>query len=175
MAKGGWRTIAGVVWAATVLLWLGHGLQLLDTTVEDDRHADPSDQLPLSGRWVTSDRWLRMLGAPEPSETVRAALADLPADEAILLVGPADVDWFGQTYYVLSYLLWPRRVWGVACGRPGEPAQWLVGPSDAPRLRHALLASDPPLGPSPDGRAVTRSLAIVPLAETAAWTSFCPR
>jgi hypothetical protein len=67
------------------------------------------------GRFATTDGWLGVLMIPEPSRQVQAMLAAVPPDQPILLLAPDGEESSDLTFFVMSYLLWPRQAWWVKC------------------------------------------------------------
>lgn len=173
---GGWRgaltySRAGlpvVLWALTltgfvVLGWAGLAPHL--------------DHLPVQAitEWATTDAWLaRNAGICTPSQALVDALERLPPEDPILFVGPFDEPTFTLTYYVISYLAWPRQVSAIRCGQPG----------DAPRVQYMWRQPSRTLGvvfyllEPPDWLSTPQSVGsafvVATCPEMREWVSFCP-
>lgn len=173
---GGWRgaltySKAGlpmVLWAVTltgfvVLGWAGLAPHL--------------DHLPVQAitEWATTDAWLaRNAGISTPSQALVDALERLPPEDPLLFVGPFDEPTFTLTYYVISYLAWPRQVSAIRCGQPDDapPAQHIwEQPSRTLGVVFYLLEPPDWLSTS---QSVGSAFVVAACPEMREWASFCP-
>jgi hypothetical protein len=129
-----------------------------------------------SGPLATSDDWLGVLAIPNPSEAVLAAVADLPPDRPLLVVGSGQEDSTILSSFTFSHLLWPRPVWYIKCvdppGRPPTQA-WLpksVEPNTVAVLYYFLDAPSTATNVRPIGPRAR----LVPASQGQPWTSYCP-
>jgi len=76
------------------------------------------------------------------------------------------------TYYVISYLGWPRQIGVLTCDAPGQPSTWMVLPTRP--VRSLLLYMLP--APAPAQHRFGDRLTLVTTAATTEeeWRSFCP-
>jgi len=173
---GGWRgaltySRAGlpmVLWALTltgfvVLGWAGLAPHL--------------DHLPVQAitKWATTDTWLaRNAGISTPSQALVDALGRLPSDDPILFVGPFDEPTFTLTYYVISYLAWPRQVSAIRCGRPGDaPPVERTPPKSVKTGGVVFYLLEPPDWLS-TSQSVGSAFVVATCSEMRECTSFCP-
>jgi hypothetical protein len=128
---------------------------------------------PVASQWATTDRWLGVIHAVDPSRAVLEALTDLPSRDMILFVGPDDASSLMQTYYAVSYLSWPRPVAAIGCQDMGNPSI-IVQPPKSTRMGGAIYFLLHPPSWLPEGKSVGSELMVVPLSEMREWSSFCP-
>ncbi len=126
-------------------------------------------------QYATTDAYLGVLKVPQPSEYVQSTLAALPSKDPILLVGPGNDPNFEPRYQVISYLGWPRQVYILGCGKPGQPPhqyRWAQTPPEGMRIAGVMFyGMEPPS--SLTGKAIGPALKLVPASETTKWTSYC--
>lgn len=124
------------------------------------------------GRAATSDHWLASLQLQDPSATIEAVLAaDVPTDQAIVLIGPDDDPRLTVTHFTISMLAWPRQVGLIRC-TSGEPSKITFTPTDGVG---AALVWNPTVAvePGAPGRAIGSYLRLVTGTEATQWVSFC--
>jgi hypothetical protein len=127
------------------------------------------------GRWATSDhQLLEALKAPLSSQTLLAALDRLSTGDPILFVGPSSDPAFIGTYYLVNYFAWPRQVWVVACGEPGQEPSWTMSPSEFVRLGAVVHYSGQLFSWSSGDETLGSRLRVIPNLKEVKWTSFCP-
>lgn len=125
------------------------------------------------GVWETTDAWLASLELASPSATLRASLARPTVEGSVLFVGQADDPSFPLTYYIISYLAWPRSVGAMQCGPQAGQAMPYV-PIETRittvlfyrRAAPAFLGQPTTLGPH---------LRQVSEQEKRDWTQYCSR
>jgi hypothetical protein len=128
---------------------------------------------PAVGAYATTDSYLAdQLLLARPSNAVVEALAGFPPDASLLFVGSSDDRHFIQTYYVITYLAWPRSVAAIACDGQGR-AQLAGGraPESAAStilVRYALSTTD--LAPA---QSIGPRLTITAAAGARALASVC--
>jgi len=129
--------------------------------------------ISIGGPYATSDSWLTALQIPQPSKSIQDALAELPQESAILFVGPGHESTYILTYYTISSLAWPRKMWALGCGEAGQPATLVILPQKPLKI-HGLMyyLSKPPVW-LPDGMAIGPRLTLVPVLEAVTWTLYC--
>lgn len=135
----------------------------------------PHQPAAAEGQWATSDRWLGVLQVPRPSDTIAGVLGNLPPEQMILFVGPQNEPSFILTYYLVSYLAWPRRVSAVQCGDPGQPPVLMFLPQEQGSVLSVLyyfLEPPPWIGP---GQAIGPRLRLIPASEIREWIWYCPQ
>lgn len=126
------------------------------------------------GAYASSDRFIAGLQINQPSETVRAALAELAPDESAVLIAPANDATFTQTYLTFSYLSWPRQLAVLGCGDAGQPPQQLFQPRAGVRVTRAFFyLQAPPRRLLQDSRALGPNLKITRVVEGDDWTTYC--
>lgn len=65
---------------------------------------------------------------------IRAQVATLPSNQAILVAGPGE-DWtLTEATYLISYLAWPRPVYSVGIRADGKPSPFAAPPPPDTRL-----------------------------------------
>ena len=101
---------------AEVVLWWGLVGVLVVVGLLGGYRAFRQQALGAPGAWETTDAWLASADVAYPSATLRASLVQPPDEGAVLFVGSADDPTFPLTYYVISYLGWPRLVGALQCG-----------------------------------------------------------
>ena len=153
-----WRLLVGV-FVVVGLVW--------------DYRALPLQAPGAPGAWETTDAWLAHLELTAPSATLRDRLRQPSALGAVLFVGTAGDPTFPLTYYVVSYLAWPRRVGAVQCRDEDRQALPYVQVDDPittvlfyQRSTPAALRPAIALGPH---------LAQAAEGERRAWTQYCSR
>lgn len=134
-----------------------------------------SDHRPTDGPFASSDSWLGdALDVNRPSQAVVEALSYIPVDASILFVGPIDDSHFLQTYYLVGYLGWPRRVSAVGCAQSGaEPTVMREFPESAP-VTAVVFYRLAPAANLAQAQAVGSRLWIVRTSGITAWKSYCP-
>ncbi|MCW5850212.1 MAG: hypothetical protein KIT87_09020 [Anaerolineae bacterium] len=158
--------IQKLVWWALIGVCVVYGLMGVRQAIQEQAPGAP-------GAWETTDAWLASLELASPSASIRASLTH-PADEgAALFVGLAGDSSFPLTYYVISYLAWPRRVGAVQCGPQAGQAMPYVPLGTRittvlfyRRTAPAFLGQATSLGPY---------LRQVSERETRDWTQYCSR
>lgn len=146
------RGIRGVATATALALAVGFAWGAVTIARQYRRFLE--ERMP-TGPSATVDWFLQSAGMGTSEELLNGvALAGLPADVDVAFVAPVSKisrQDFWQTCYVSSYLLYPRRVWGVAwCDPPAETgicetfpaASDLVAAVSAHGARHVLLVGD---------------------------------
>jgi hypothetical protein len=99
---------------------------------------------PLSPYCAEPDTGLDVLarqhfGMDRGAAILRREIAPIPSDAPILVIGPGD-DWtLTESYYLISYLAWPRPVWSAGL---------------VPRGQKARFENPPPAGVKPAARFV---------------------
>jgi hypothetical protein len=154
-----------------MLAWLGSSAALLGWRVPATQLrvflGRPQMSRSAGGAYATSDCYLAALHIPRPSEAVLAAVADLPPDEGILFIGPADAPSFDLTVLVVSYLSWPRQIFSLKCGERQLPPP-------GGTVRHVMFYMTGPPGRMAAGqKRIGPNLSLVTAAEVAPWTSYC--
>lgn len=99
----------------------------------------------------------RLVEVRRGSELFAQIGARIPPDKSVIVAGPGmDFD-FCETYFLISYLLWPRPVWSMGQVEPGQVSPFSVMPKQPttpaamlfykikPPVEMSLLAQ--PLGP----------------------------
>lgn len=125
------------------------------------------------GDYASSDRFIAGLEISQPSQTVRAALAELPPDETAVFVAPVNDPTFTQTYLTFSYLSWPRQLAVLGCGA-GQPPQALFQPRAGVRVTRAFFyLQAPPPRLSRDSRVLGPNLKFTRVVEGDDWTTYC--
>lgn len=146
------RRIKGVAAATTVALAVGFAWGEVTIVRQYQRFLREGTA---GGPSATVDWFLQSAGMGTSEELLNGvALARLPADVDVAFVAPVSRisrQDFWQTCYVSSYLLYPRRVWGVAWCDPGAEtgmcetfpaASDLVAAVSAHSARYVLLVGD---------------------------------
>jgi len=169
-----------IIWGLMLFL-LGLGLLRLGPLksrwpklVRQARHLIQPQGMAASagGRYATTDTYLSVLQIPHPSEAVLAALTDVPANEAILFVGPSQEPSFGLTYQVISYLSWPRPAGAVECGQSGQPPVWVSRPREGTKIGALLFYRlNPPAQIKESRKTIGPHLTLVPVSEQSEWIS----
>ena len=106
----------------------------------------------------------------QPSTSVRSSLAAIPGQDAVLVVGPRNDHTFVLIPPLVGYLSWPRPTYFHACGDHEE-----VLASPPIKLSAVIFYALPPPAWLPPGRVLIPTLTLVPVSETANWTSYCSR
>lgn len=137
-----------------------------------------SDQMPglahrARGPWATCDISLNNLLIPEPSETVRSALAKLPYKGGILFVGPRKDPRFMLTFYVVNYLAWPHEVGYVGCNDPGVPPEVTTLPRKDVEIKSVIYYRSTPPAWLPPGKSLGPRMTLVPILEIREWKQYC--
>jgi len=175
------RRLLSGVWVA---------LALLTGAIGYHRLAHESADLPkvVADRDGTTDTWLQVLEIPHPAQAVREALAEIPQDQALVIVAsPASTP--KLTEMVLSMLAWPRPVAVVSCDAdhpPRHPPRLLLPPNV--RIGAVLLYrygdaySHMAVGTTPTvhvgdtdltSRGIGPALEMIIGTETTTWPSYC--
>jgi hypothetical protein len=101
------------------------------------------------------------------------AIADVPVDEPIVFVHRDDASMF-QEYSILSYSLWPRRLYVAVCASSGEVESGMLTP---PTETVKAVIVDMPTPPAAAGSDSLQQIAptawLVRSPVGRAWTSFC--
>jgi hypothetical protein len=105
-----------------------------------------------------------------PAESARRAIASLPADGAILFVGPRDEQTFQLMSLVVSYLSWPRQVYALGCGDQIDQSMTASG-----GIAGVIFYLSPPPEALPRPQTILPQLTLVPVSEMAPWSSYCSR
>jgi hypothetical protein len=160
--------VAAILQFLVLVAFVGMGALQLPTALRAIRtYAD--------GPLATSDDWLGVLAIPEPSQAVLAAVADLPPDRPILVVGAGQEDSTILSSFTISHLLWPRPVWYIKCvdppGRP--PTQAWLPKSDLDTVAVLYYLVDAPTTAT-DVRPIGPRARLVPASQGQPWTSYCP-
>jgi hypothetical protein len=126
------------------------------------------------GDYASSDRFIAGLEIDQASETVRAALTDLAADETAVFVAPANDPTFMQTVLTFSYLSWPRQIAVLGCGEAGQPPQQFFQPRAGARVVRAFFyLQAPPNRLAQSSRALGQKLQLTNVMEGDDWTTYC--
>ena len=135
------------------------------------------DHLPVPAitKWATTDAWLaRNAGISTPSQALVDALERLPPEDPILFVGPLDEPTFTLTYYVISYLAWPRQVSAIRCGQPGDAPPGQYPPAEPVTTGGVVLYLLEPPDWSLPRESVGSAFLVAACSEMRECTSFCP-
>lgn len=155
------------VWSVAVIASLAVGARSLYGRVAT------RVRIPVTPR-ASSDSLLAALSIEGAAESVRQALAGVPAGDAVVFVGPVEDPFFIQTLYTVSFLAQPRQVAGVGC-RGATGAGEVIVPMDADEEISAVLFFRREPGAS-GARRIAPDLSLLripPQAATSQWTSFC--
>jgi hypothetical protein len=129
--------------------------------------------ISIGGPYATSDSWLAALQIPRPSKSIQDALTQLSPEGAILFVGPGHEPTFILTYYTISVLSWPRKMWALGCGEAGQPPTLFILPQEPLKIEGVMYyLSKPPMW-LPGGRAIGPRVTLVRVPETVTWTQYC--
>jgi len=129
--------------------------------------------LSVGGPYATSDSWLAVLQIPQASKAIEDVLAKLPPESAILFVGTGHESDYMLTYFTISYLSWPRKIWALGCGEPGQPAHLIILPQKPLEINGLMYyLSKPPVW-LPEGKEIGPRLTLVQVSETVTWTLYC--
>ena len=124
------------------------------------------------GAWETTDAWLAHLELDAPSATLSDRLRQTPSG-AVLFVGTAGDSSFPLTYYVVSYLAWPRVVGALQCRDQDRQAVPYVQVDE--RITTVLFYQRPAptflLPPTALGPRLGQTVE----QETRPWTQYCSR
>jgi hypothetical protein len=111
---------------------------------------------------------------PEPSMKIQAMMAAVPPDQPVLLLAPDREESSTLSFFVMSYLLWPRQTWWVKCREDLQAAR-----------TEALLPANPYgavsvvfyLMEPPDKTLAVEALGprlhVAPSVEGRHWMSYC--
>lgn len=123
---------------------------------------------------ATSDFYLSGLAVERPAESIRQALAQVPADEAVIFAGPPEDPRYFQTLYTVSLLAQPRQVAGLACPAAGGAGYGMVFPDAGQEFTAVLFFQLAPGAAGAQPLAPGLSLVRTPPQEaTSPWNSFC--
>jgi hypothetical protein len=126
------------------------------------------------GAYASSDRFLIDAQIGDPSETLRAAMADLSPDETILFVGALNDPAFTQDYLTISYLSWPRQIAVIGCDESGRPPKALFRPRDGIKIKRAMFyIQPPPAAMANEARAIGAKIKLIEVPEDIDWTICC--
>lgn len=136
--------------------------------------ADRAGDIPpaLGGDHATTDAALAQLAIVEPSVTIRAVLAELPPEQGIFFIGPADQPSLTLIYFNISTLSFPNKLGLIQCDPGGGDADITISPP-AHTIGAALVwTPDTPHAAGP-GRAVGPYVHLVTGTGDTEWTAFC--
>lgn len=156
-----------LVWSAAVIASLVVGGRALYGRITTRA------RIPVTPR-ASSDSLLAVLAVDRAAESVREALAGVPAGDAVVFAGPVEDPFFIQTLYMVSFLAQPRQVGGLGC-RAATGAGEVIVPMDSGEKISAVLFFRREPGASGAQRVAPglSLLRIPPQAATSQWTSFC--
>jgi hypothetical protein len=101
------------------------------------------------------------------------AIADVPIEEPLVFVHRDDASMF-QEFSILSYSLWPRRLYVAVCASNGEVERgMLTPPTDAVRAAIVDLPTPPAAADSDTLEQIAPTTWVVRSPMGRAWTSFC--
>lgn len=128
-------------------------------------------RVPVSPR-ASSNALLAFLKLEEGAESVRQALARVPAKDAVVFVGPGEDPAFSQVLFTVSLLALPRQVGGLRCL---EGAGEMMVPLDADQKITAVVFYRWEPGTAAAERLAPELalLRIPPRDANGPWTSFC--
>ena len=166
-----------LLWVALTVVFGGVGYRQL---VHEAAH------LPTmaTGRDATSDTWLQVLEIPHPAAAVRAALADLPDDAALVVVASPD-SVPKLTSMVITMLAWPHQVGFVLCNDDGTASPEIMPAghvSAVLQYRHGDAYEHMAVGTTPTVRVgdsdlpsvgIGPALQLIHGTDTTAWPSYC--
>ena len=121
---------AGACAAAALTLFAAGYSEVVDRADATTAQLDSSS--------ATTDAWLAPLGVPGGSATIGAVLADVPADQGIFFIGPADQPALTLFFYNVSVIAFPNKVGLIRCDPGGGPADVVISPP-TPSLGAALV------------------------------------
>jgi len=126
------------------------------------------------GAYASSDRFLSDARIGKPSETLRAAMADLSPDETILFVGALNDPAFVRDFLTVSYLSWPRQIAVIGCDKSGRPPHVLYRPRDGVKIKRAMFfVQRPPEAMAKAAQAIGPNIRLIEASENTDWTSYC--
>jgi hypothetical protein len=126
------------------------------------------------GAYASSDRFLSDARIGNPSETLRAAMADLSPAETILFVGTLNDPAFTQDFLTVSYLSWPRQIAVIGCDESGRPPRVFFRPRDGVKIKRAMFFGQrPPEAMAKAAQALGPNIRLIAVSENTDWTSYC--
>jgi hypothetical protein len=127
-----------------------------------------------SGAYDTTDCYLSSLQIPHPSEAVMKALADVPADDALIFITSNDDERSELTYRTIAYLGWPRPIGEARCKGPGAPPELLFQPRAEKTIKWLMFHRvAPPPDLRPTSVMIGPHLMLAPAPELKEWKSYC--
>ena len=165
------KRIHAVIWGLFLTAFIGFGYSA--TPLLPDTLNGP---IKLGNPYATSDIYLGILRVPHPSEYIQSALSELPSKDPILLVGSGNDPNFEPRYQMISYLSWPRQIYILGCGKPGQPPRqyrWAKLPPEGMKIAGVMFYVIEPPSTLPGGKAIGPLLKLLPASETMKWTSYC--
>jgi hypothetical protein len=131
---------------------------------------------PVRGPFATSDAWLGVLAIADPSRAVQGAVAAVPGDQQLVFVGPSQDGSVILTYYTVSHLVWPRKVWLQTCAERGRPPLSMFAPPAAVQsavgFTYLFYVLEPPAGATV-ARTIGPRMWVVESPERTWWTQPC--
>ena len=164
--QGAGDTLQRGLWWALVGVFVAVGLVGVYRGARQQAPGAPGD-------WETTDAWLGMLEVPSPSLAVRESLRQAPASGAVLFVGSASDPTYTLTYYITSYLAWPRVVGALQCGAQDREAVPYLPVAD--RVTSVLFYQRPAPAFLGQGAPIGPHMSLVTEREKREWTDYCSR
>ena len=127
---------------------------------------------PLDDEHASTDAWLAELGVDDPADTIRSVLAEVPSDQGIFFIGPADQPALTLFFYNVSTLAFPNKVGLIQCDPGGGRADVPISPPTHTLGAALVWTPATPYAPGP-GRPVGPFLHLVTGTGATEWTSFC--
>lgn len=81
---------------------------------------------------------LHQLGLRTGAESLRKEIAAYPEDTSMIVFGPGNEIGLTDSYYLISYLAWPRPVWCRGLAPAGQQPRF-TGPTPPPGVRPKVM------------------------------------
>ncbi|MDQ6674738.1 MAG: hypothetical protein M3069_29040, partial [Chloroflexota bacterium] len=141
-------------------------------SLQERRAYDNEFSRVLAGPFGSNDNYLQLFGLS--SGVVERALAEIPISESVIFARRADSGMF-QEFSILSYTLWPRRLYAVGCDDRGQPQYTDFAPRTNPFTIAIVESERAPVASEADlVQQVAPTTWLVRASPGRTWASFCP-